>query len=68
MDIGLGALACHRSSIRLALWGMLIVSAAYAIGASIWRPDLWADPLGPLVKILPGALLACIVLALLDDR
>lgn len=67
-DIGVGALACHRASARLALWGMLILSAAYAVGASIWRPDLWADPLGPLVKILPGAALACVALALLDDR
>jgi hypothetical protein len=68
VDIGLGFLACLASTARMALVGMLIASAAYAIGASIWRPDLWADPLGPLLKILPGALLVLVTLALWDDR
>ena len=42
--------------------------AAYLAGATLWRPDLWADPLGVLVKTIPAALLAWITLALLDDR
>jgi hypothetical protein len=41
---------------------------AYLAGATIWTADLWADPLGPLVKILPGIVLSMTLAALLDER
>jgi hypothetical protein len=31
-------------------------------------PDLWADPLGPLVKVVPAMLPAVALLALAEDR
>ena len=44
------------------------VSLAYLIGGTLAAPDLWADPLGPLVKVLPGISLALFVLAFADER
>jgi uncharacterized protein YbjT (DUF2867 family) len=68
VDVALGLLLLHRRSARAALLGMMLVTAAYLLGASLWRPDLWLDPLGPLVKTLPAALLAATALATLEER
>lgn len=68
VDIALGALACARATAAPALLGMVAVSAAYLLGATLWRPDLWLDPLGPLVKVVPSAVLALCALAVLDER
>ncbi|MBX9596060.1 MAG: DoxX-like family protein, partial [Roseomonas sp.] len=67
-DIALGLMAMHRRTVRIAFWGMMAVTGAYLAGATLWRPDLWLDPLGVLVKTLPAAVLAVVGLALLDDR
>jgi uncharacterized protein YbjT (DUF2867 family) len=68
LDIALGIGAAYRSTARAALLGMLAASAAYMIGATLWRPDLWSDPMGPLLKILPMAALVCVALAIMDER
>jgi hypothetical protein len=47
---------------------MVLVSVAYIVGACLWRRDLWLDPLGPLLKVLPGAVLALMTLAVLEER
>lgn len=67
-DIALATLVCARRTAPLALKGMICVSAAYLAGASLWRPDLWGDPLGPLVKVVPGMVLALALLAMMDER
>lgn len=68
VDLGLGLALGLRRSAGAAMVGMIIVSAAYLIGASLFIPALWADPLGPLVKAIPGLVLALVGLALLDER
>jgi hypothetical protein len=68
LDVSLGALTCHRATARWALRGTLWLSGAYVLGATVWRADLWSDPMGPLLKIIPAALLACVALAILDER
>jgi uncharacterized protein YbjT (DUF2867 family) len=68
VDIALGLLVCVRRTTPLALKGMALVSVAYLIGACLWRRDLWFDPLGPLIKVLPGAVLALMTLAVLEER
>ena len=68
VDLALGAAVLFRPWSRPALWGMVAVTAAYLAGATLFRPDLWLDPLGPLVKTLPAAVLALAVLAILDER
>lgn len=67
-DLTLGALVAFRRTARIALLGMVAVTLAYLAGAAIWRPDLWLDPLGPMVKAIPAALLALVALAMLEDR
>ncbi|MDP3660978.1 SDR family oxidoreductase [Phenylobacterium sp.] len=68
IDVALGLGLCVRRWAGRALVGMLLVSAGYVIGAVLVRPDLWADPLGPMLKTLPAALLALAALAMLDER
>ena len=68
IDIALAALACARRTAPLALKGMVAATIVYLAGASIVRPELWTDPLGPLVKTLPAAVLALAVLAMMSER
>jgi uncharacterized protein YbjT (DUF2867 family) len=68
VDIALGVLVCVRRTAPLALKGMVLVSLAYLAGACFWRRDLWLDPLGPLLKVLPGAVLALMTLPVLEER
>jgi len=67
-DLLLGTAIAFRSTAPWALGGMLLVSAAYLIGGTLVRSDLWLDPLGPFLKIVPGMLLAAAALAILDER
>ena len=53
---------------RMACLGMIAVTALYLAAASIFTPGLWLDPLGPLVKTFPAALLAVLTLAILPER
>jgi uncharacterized protein YbjT (DUF2867 family) len=67
-DAGLGAALLFRPSARWALRGMALVSLLYMAGAAILAPDLWLDPLGPMVKIIPALALTFVGLAVLDER
>jgi len=68
IDLALGILVCFRRSAASALKAMVVVTAGYLVAATLLRPDLWADPLGPLVKTIPAAVLAIVALAMMDDR
>lgn len=68
VDIALGAALLWRPWARRAAWGMIAVTAAYLIAGSYFTPYLWADPLGPLVKPIPAAILALVCAALLEER
>ncbi|MFC4729037.1 SDR family oxidoreductase [Coralloluteibacterium thermophilus] len=68
VDITLGAAVCLRRTARAALLGMLAVTAVYLVGATLLRPDLWLDPLGPLLKTIPAGCAAVAALALLEER
>lgn len=68
LDVVLGMAALHRRIANAALLGMIATSAAYICGATMLEPELWADPLGPLVKVLPSIVLALVGLAILDER
>ncbi|MGZ2256598.1 SDR family oxidoreductase [Roseobacter sp. A03A-229] len=67
-DIVLGLAILWRNWTKPAALGMLGLSAVYLIGALIAAPDLWADPLGPMVKVFPGMALAAMVWLLMEDR
>lgn len=67
-DVIVGVLIAWRSTSRLGLWGAIAVSAFYAVAGTILRPDLWNEPLGPLLKIMPILVLHFVALAILEER
>lgn len=67
-DIALAVLVCVRRTAPAALLGMITLTFGYLAAATILTPALWADPLGPLVKSLPAAMLALVALATLEER
>lgn len=67
-DIAIGALIAWRPTAHRGLYGALALSAFYAVAGTILRPDLWNEPLGPLMKILPIFVLHLVALAILDER
>ena len=67
-DILLGLGILWRPWARRAALGMIGLSGAYLIGGAIIAPDLWSDPLGPMVKVLPGMALAAMVWLMVEER
>ena len=67
-DIALGLMVVVRRLMPAALGGMIALSAAYVLAATFFLPGLWLDPLGPLVKTLPAAMLAFVMLAIVPER
>jgi uncharacterized protein YbjT (DUF2867 family) len=67
-DIAVGTLMVWRPTSRLGLQGAIALSAFYLIAGSVLRPDLWNEPLGPLLKILPILVLHLVAMAILDER
>lgn len=67
-DILLGLAILWRPWTKHAVLGMLVLSAAYLTGSFFVAPGLWADPLGPMVKVLPGMALAAMVWLLMEER
>ncbi len=68
VDLVLGVGVLVRRVMAQAAIGMIAVTLAYLAGATWVAPDLWADPLGPLVKAIPAMVLAGVVLAMAEDR
>lgn len=68
IDITLGAAILIRRYARPACLGMAFMSIAYLIGGTIGAPDLWLDPIGPLLKILPSITLALFLAAIIEER
>lgn len=67
-DIALaGALLVRRFAARACL-GMAGVSLLYLAFASVFAPDLWLDPLGALLKVIPALVLALVAYATLKTR
>ncbi|HWF96641.1 MAG TPA: SDR family oxidoreductase [Xanthobacteraceae bacterium] len=68
LDIALGLGVLVRRASRAALSGMLAVSLAYAAAAAVVAPQLFLDPLGPILKVFPIMLTNLFALAILDER
>jgi hypothetical protein len=67
-DIAVGVgIAWHRLT-RYGLYSALGLSVFYGVAGTILRPDLWIEPLGPLLKIIPIIVLHLVALAILDER
>ncbi|TIR18258.1 MAG: SDR family oxidoreductase [Mesorhizobium sp.] len=67
-DMVVGAMIAWRPASQVGLWGAISISSFYAIAGTILRPDLWNEPLGPLMKILPILVLHFCALAILEER
>lgn len=68
IDIALGLALLFRPWARAACWGMLLVCAGYLVLGTILVPEMWADPLGPLVKIVPIMMLVSVVMNMLGAK
>jgi hypothetical protein len=68
VDLALAGAVLYRPWAQRACMGMIAVSVVYLVSASLLTPALWADPLGPMVKVLPAIMLAWITHALLEPR
>ena len=67
-DILIGLGIAYRPTARLALLAALCLSIAYVVAGTALLPQLWADPLGPMLKVLPILALNLIALAILEER
>jgi uncharacterized protein YbjT (DUF2867 family) len=67
-DIGLGSAILVRRWARAACLGMAGLGLGYLALGTLLTPWLWADPLGPFVKVLPGIVLALVTRTLLEER
>ncbi len=67
-DIVLGLGLLFRSTARLALAGTVIVTLAYIFGGTLFTPELWLDPLAPLIKAIAVMGLSITCLIALDKR
>ncbi len=66
--MGLGLAILVRPWARRAAIGIIAVSLGYLFAGTIWTPDLWADPLGPFMKVTLGIALALMVAGMLEER
>jgi uncharacterized protein YbjT (DUF2867 family) len=67
-DIVIGAGTAVRPTVKRALRAGVALSAVYLAAGTVLVPALWADPLGPLLKIVPVMALSLAALAIADDR
>jgi hypothetical protein len=67
-DLLIGAAILYRPTSRYGLYAALAISLAYAVIGTILVPRLWADPLGPMLKIWPVMVLNLVALAIREDR
>lgn len=68
LDIVIGGGIAIRNTAYYALIASVVVSLVYIAAGTAILPRLWADPLGPLMKIVPAIALTIAALAILDDR
>jgi len=67
-DVAMGLALMVRRTVRPALVTAVFATLAYLVAGTWLMPSLWADPLGPLMKVVPILALNLLCLAILDDR
>jgi uncharacterized protein YbjT (DUF2867 family) len=68
IDIAVGAALVWRATARMASVASVLVGVFYLVAGTLLAPQLWADPLGAYVKVLPAIALGAAVAALLEER
>lgn len=67
-DILIGLCIAYRPVTRIGLVAAIGLALVYAVIGTVLVPRLWADPLGPMLKIWPVIVLHLAALAILEDR
>ena len=67
-DILVGLGIAYRPTARISLLAALGLSIVYIVVGTFLLPQLWADPLGPMLKVLPILALTLVALAILEER
>ncbi|HWT31333.1 MAG TPA: SDR family oxidoreductase [Propylenella sp.] len=67
-DIAIGTALAFRRTARIGLYAALAISIFYVVAGTILVPRLWAEPLGPMLKIFPIMVLNLFLLAVRSDR
>lgn len=67
-DLAIGTAILVRRTARPALIAALLFSLLYLVLGTVLLPVLWADSLGPMMKVWPILALNLICLAILDER
>lgn len=67
-DMVVGAGILYRPTARRALYGGIALSIFYMVTGTLLLPELWRDPLGPMMKIWPILVLNIVALTILDER
>jgi uncharacterized protein YbjT (DUF2867 family) len=67
-DILIGVGIAFRRTVRPALYAALAISVFYMIAGTFVLPQLWLDPVGPMLKIWPILVLNLVALAMVEDR
>ena len=68
LDIAIGLSMMFRRTARVALLAALAATLLYLLLGTLLAPGLWADPLGPMMKLLPILVFNLLCLAILDER
>ena len=68
LDLVIGAAMLFRRTARPALLAAIAASLLYLLLGTWLMPSLWADPLGPMLKMAPLLVLNLLCLAILDER
>ena len=68
IDIVLGVAILLRNLARQVCLAMVLMTIIYLGSATVLVPELWADPLGSLLKAVPAMMLALITRSLLTTR
>ena len=67
-DIIVGLMIAWRPTAWWGLWAAIGLSSFYIIVGTVLLPELWREPLGPLLKIWPILMTHFVALAILDER
>ncbi len=67
-DIAIGLGVAFRRTAKAALYAALGLSLFYVIAGTLLLPWLWADPVGPMMKIWPVMVLNLVAIAVVEDR
>ena len=68
VDIAIGVGLLLRPTSRAAAALSVVIAAVYLVMGGILAPHLWADPLGPYVKIIPAMTLGLALAIMLEER